>query len=189
MVNFDTLNLLLEKLKKILMDYLATTTPESHPVIVEQQIHPTVPIVNPTPTLEQVMATHPYGWCAGPLEERKAMYDLARKVGMEHGLHTVASKGNAGYTLLDDMLAVIKGESGFNSYCVNTNTKDYGIAQFSAKYYLKEYGMTPLEALLQPEKCLNIMAANFLSGRQKNWIAYQPSSPTYQARLKNPQPV
>lgn len=70
-----------------------------------------------------------------------------------------------------ELIATIQGESGFNPYCVNESSKDYGLCQFSARYYLKEYGMTPDYCVNHPEKCITIMAKNWKT-RKKNWIAF-----------------
>lgn len=119
--------------------------------------------------ITEVAKVYPTGWCEGTLEDRKAMYALALTVCKEEGLPV---NGKAPWGLGDDMLATIWGESGWNSHCVNAKTKDYGLCQFSARFYLKEYDMTPQNAIDQPERCLRIMAKNFKAGRQSNWVAY-----------------
>ena len=107
---------------------------------------------------------HSPAWCGGTLEERKEMFRLAKKVCAEEGLSD---------SLTRDVLLTIAGESGFNPWCVNLQSLDYGIAQFSIKYYLPEYKMTPQDAIDQPERCLRIMCRNFKAGRQSNWVAFQ----------------
>ena len=132
------------------------------------------PVV-PTPpkplTLAEIMKAHPYGWCQGKLEDRRAMLALCNKVCKEEGLSI---------SMTADVRATIWGESGWNQWCVNVQSKDYGLCQFSYKYYLVEYKMTPAEALLNPEKCLRIMARNFKAGRQSNWVAWRPKDFTWQ---------
>lgn len=123
---------------------------------------PPVVVVAPKPVI------HPDGWCEGTLSDRRAMYALAEKVCAREGLTP---------ELTEDLLSTVWGESGWNQWCVNHKTFDYGIAQFSARYYLKEYKMTPQEALDNPEKCLTIMADNFKAGRQSNWVAYKYRAP------------
>ena len=91
------------------------------------------------------------------------MYKLAQRVCAEEKLTA---------QMTENVLATIWGESGFNQWCINHQSFDYGIAQFSKRYYLIEYKMTPQEALDQPEKCLRIMARNFKSGRASNWVAF-----------------
>ena len=114
------------------------------------------------------------GWRGSGIAHRKEMYKLALEIGMAEGLNSYKSKLLPDtHTLLDDYLATIEGESGFNQWCINFQSKDYGIAQFSARYYLKEYKMTEDEALQNPRKCLEIMAKNFKSKRRENWIAFQ----------------
>ncbi len=75
--------------------------------------------------------------------------------------------------MTQDLLLTIYGESGFNQWCINLTTFDYGLCQFSKIYYLKEYKMTAQEAIDNPERCLRIMAHNFKAGRQSNWVAYK----------------
>lgn len=126
----------------------------------------------PVVLVEQVddrPVVHPNGWCEGAMADRKAMETLALKICKQEGLPVY---GKAPWGLGDDLLATIWGESGWNQWCVNTRTHDYGLCQFSAVYYLKEYKMTAQQALDNPEKCLTIMARNFKAGRQSNWVAY-----------------
>lgn len=106
---------------------------------------------------------HPHGWCQGTLEHRKEMYALAKKICQEENLFPSMTR---------DLLLTVYGESGFNQWCINTDSKDYGIAQFSIKYYCKEYNITPQECLEKPEFCLRVMARNFKAKRQSNWVAY-----------------
>lgn len=136
-----------------------------------RQVAPIAPMPQPEPSkpptplsLQQIMQYHDYKWCGGKVEDRRAIYQLAMRICKEEGL---------GIAMTADLLATIWGESGFNQWCVNTQSKDYGVAQFSFKYYLVEYKMTPEDALNDPEKCLRIMARNFKAGRQSNWVAYQ----------------
>lgn len=114
-------------------------------------------------------------WCGGLLEDRKKMFALAKRICKEEKLSEQMTK---------DLLATIYGESGFNQWCVNESSKDYGICQFSIKYYLVEYKMTINEALADPEKCIRIMCKNFKVGRQSNWVAYQYRAKYYQKMLE-----
>lgn len=117
---------------------------------------------------------HSHAWRGGTIEERKAMFQLANELGKAQELHKFKSKILPDtHTLLDDYLATIEGESGFNAWCVNTQSLDFGVAQFSIKYYCKEYNMTPQDCIDNPRKCLEIMAVNFKSKRRENWIAFQ----------------
>jgi hypothetical protein len=129
-----------------------------------------VPAPTPVPAPEQPPAppqpqpvTHPDGYAAGSLDDRARMCHLAA---------TICDDLRLPKFLKEDLLQTIAGESGFNQWCVNNTTKDYGLCQFSARYYLKEYNMTPQDALTMPTKCLRIMAKNFRAGRQTNWVAY-----------------
>jgi hypothetical protein len=163
------MNQLLNDLAKLLKDislYLSTVKPEPK---AEQP----KPVIIKPKTLEEIMAKYPHGWCEGNLEDRRAMMALKNKVCREEGLSL---------ELTADLHATIWGESGWNQYCVNTDSKDYGLCQFSLRYYCKEYNMTPAECLLNPEKQLRIMARNFKAGRQKNWVAYQPESLVWRLR-------
>ena len=150
------IRMILDKLSKGMSGYRATLNYEP-PVDPPKVMEPILP------AQAEVPVVHDDSWCGGPLADRLAMYDLAVRVCKEEGLFPSMTR---------DLLATVYGESGWNQWCVNHNTKDYGIAQFSAKYYLVEYKMTPQEALEQPEKCLRIMAKNFKAGRQSNWVAY-----------------
>ena len=138
---------------------------------------PTVPVPKPEPvTMIAGVNTrgHAHAWRGGTMEERKAMYRLAVEIGKAEGLHTFKSKILPDtHTLLDDYLATTEGESGFNAWCVNTQSLDFGVAQFSIKYYCKEYNMTPQECVDNPRRCLEIMAHNFKSKRRENWIAFK----------------
>lgn len=107
---------------------------------------------------------HSPAWCGGTLEDRKNMLALARRVCQEEGLTK---------PMTEDLLLTVYGESGFNQWCINLKSLDFGIAQFSHVYYLKEYKMTRQEAIDNPERCLRIMARNFRGGRQSNWVAYK----------------
>lgn len=127
---------------------------------------------------------HSKAWRGGTMAERKAMYQLAMKVCAEEGLDKLQSKLLPGYTLRADMIVTIEGESGFNQWCENLHTFDYGLCQFSKRYYLVEYGMTPQDAINQPEKCLRIMAKNFKSLRRRNWVAFQVLEKMPKAKLK-----
>ncbi len=172
----------LEQMKQALLAALAwllgrKNPPPIAPQSIPSPVPPSSPSTTQPPTLNDIMAAHPYGWCSGPIEERKAMYFLAQQIAKAEGMSL---------SLTADMVATIWGESGFNQYCVNIKTHDYGIAQFSEKYYLKEYGMTAVQALINPEKCLRIMARNFKAGRQKNWVAYRPNDPAWIANRTRP---
>ena len=146
---------LLKTLLNLLLGPQKLPTPEPAP-----QPLP-VPPVAPQPPKPPVV--HPHGWAAGTLEERKAMFQLAVRVCQEEEVTEQMTR---------DLLLTIAGESGFNQWCENRQTYDYGLCQFSKRYYLKEYGMTPQEAIDQPERCVRIMARNFKAGRQSNWVAY-----------------
>lgn len=125
---------------------------------------------------------HPHGWCAGTLEERNTMYALTHDAAVSVGLDKLSSGQNPGYTLLDELLATIMGESGFNQWCINTDSLDYGLCQFSHRYYLIEYKMTAQEAIDNPIECLQIMAHNFKDPvRRTNWVAYESAG--YKTRL------
>ncbi len=75
--------------------------------------------------------------------------------------------------LTDNLVATVWGESGWNPNCVNRQTDDWGLCQFSRRYYLREYKMTDRQAIEQPIRCLEIMAENFKRGRAKDWIAFR----------------
>lgn len=161
----------LEEIKQVLTKLLAQLISMRNVPIPP---HVDTPIVTPPPTedlsLAQITQLHDARWCGGTVEERRAMMMLKNKVCKEEGLSL---------SLAADLHATVWGESGWNQWCQNMTTKDYGLCQFSQRYYLVEYGMTPVEALQSPEQCLRIMARNFKAGRQKNWIAYQPNNPLW----------
>lgn len=129
----------------------------------EPKIEPSVEPIKPKKLVAGVYVTDEK-WCGGGMEIRQKMFELAKRVCIEEGLFPSMTK---------DLLATVYGESGFNPECVNPQSLDYGVAQFSARYYLKEYKMSPQEAIDNPEKCLRIMARNFRGGRQSNWVAYK----------------
>lgn len=126
-------------------------------------------------TLADIIATYQTGWGQGDILVRRNLYIKAQQIAKDEGLSISKTA---------DMLATIWGESGWNPYCINYKTKDYGLCQFSALYYLKEYKMTPEQAILNPEKCLHIMAYNFAHGRESNWVAY--SNGSYKTYLNKP---
>ena len=70
-------------------------------------------------------------WCGGTIQDRQAMMDLAKKVCLEENLNEQLTK---------DLLATIWGESGWNQYCENTITHDFGLCQFSERYYFPLLG-------------------------------------------------
>ena len=159
-------------LTKYVSSLAAKIPPEQiPPPVVPPYIPPVVPTPSKPLTLEEVMMAHPYGWAKGSLENRRAMLQLANRVCKEEGLSI---------SMTADVRATIWGESGWNQYCVNTQSKDYGLCQFSKKYYLIEYKMTPVEALLNPERQLRIMARNFKAVRQSNWVAFKPHDANWQ---------
>lgn len=123
-------------------------------------VPPVVPVVVPPVVVPVVV--HSKAWCGGTYEERMEMYHLAKTVCVAEGI--------IGQDSLD-MLATIFGESGYNRWCENQKTFDYGLCQFSKRYYLVEYKMTPQEAIDSPERCLRIMAKNWKT-RKSNWVAY-----------------
>lgn len=126
------------------------------------------PVPHETPSI-----VHSIKWCGGTIAERREMYDLAMKICAEEGLDSLPSTLLPHYTLRADVLATIHGESGFNRWCENRTTFDYGLCQFSEHFYLKEYNMTPQYAIDHPDECIRIMARNFKSKRRENWVAYQ----------------
>lgn len=107
------------------------------------------------------------GWNEGTKEDKQEMLALTRKICLEENIPLQMGK---------EIEATIYGESGFNQWCINQISRDYGISQFSLRYYCKEYNITPQECLDNPEKCLRIMAQNFKKGRQSNWVAYNKSN-------------
>lgn len=113
---------------------------------------------------------HSTAWCGGTIEERKAMFVLAKKICAEQGLSSEMTR---------DLLATVYGESGFNQWCENKNkdgTGDYGIAQLNSYWYLKRLKMTPQDAKDKPDVCLKIMARAFKQGRADDWIAHRNGS-------------
>lgn len=156
-IKLSLLKLLLELLKKQL---------EETPTVIKPVEKPVYPILFKVKSI---------AWCGGDIEDRKKMFALAKQVCLEEKLSE---------KMTEDLLATIYGESGFNQYCINETSKDYGICQFSIRYYLPEYKMTTDEALNQPEKCIRIMAKNFKAGRQSNWVAYQNRSQYYTKMLE-----
>ena len=157
---------LMEKILKAIQEFLGLyrknlnyepPAPETPSPQVADAIPPVVK------TIAGVTYKDSYVWCGGSLEKRKEMYKMASQVCDEEKLTPVMKQ---------DLLLTIFGESGFNPECVNPTSFDYGLCQFSKRYYLKEYKMSPQEALDNPRKCCIIMARNFKAGRQSNWIAY-----------------
>jgi hypothetical protein len=138
------------------------------PVVIEEVIPELEkPAEKPIEKPVEKPVVHSKAWCGGSMEERRAMFQMAQRVCKEE---------NVSHEMTLDILATIWGESGFNQWCVNEQTKDYGICQFSERYYLKEYKMTPEDTFNNPEKCVRIMARNFKAGRANNWIAYKGGS-------------
>lgn len=134
---------------------------------------PQTPTQPPQPAPEPpkpAPVVHSDAWCGGTLEERARMFHLAATTADNEGLSP---------QIKQDYLETIAGESGFNQWCKNTTTKDYGVAQFNINTYCKEYDMTPAQCLEHPETQLVIMARNFKPtplhpiGRARNWIAYE----------------
>lgn len=141
-------------------------------------VEPPVPPPMPVPPMPAPIPPHPPelydlkghspDWCGGNIVDRRAMYKLAGEVCAREGLSEA---------LTEDLLATVWGESGWNQWCVNKKTLDFGLCQFSIKYYIKSSHMTPQDALEQPERCLTIMARAFKAGRQTDWVAYQYRAP------------
>lgn len=152
-LKINLLRQLLDALKRLLGLLQAKPTPTPVPAPQDPVVAPVAPVV-----------VHPDGFAAGTLEERRAMFAMASRVCDEEGLSA---------TLKRDVLLTIAGESGFNKWCKNNTTKDYGIAQFNLNTYCKEYKMTPQDCIDNPEKCVRIMCRNFKGGRQSNWVAYK----------------
>mgnify|MGYP004417320557 CR=1 FL=1 len=134
---------------------------------------PMKPVELDTPVPQET--PHSKAWCGGTIEERKEMFQMAMRVCKEEGLEKLASKLLPGYTLRADVIATIHGESGFNRWCENPDTLDYGLCQFNKNTYLQEYtfgSTTPQQAIDNPEDQVRIMARNFKSLRRMNWMAF-----------------
>lgn len=132
------------------------------PISEAKQPHVPVATTPPVKPPETPIIKRDIRWRGGALADRLAMYEMVNRVCAE-----LAPE------LTKDIQATIAGESGWNQWCINEKSKDYGIAQFSAYYYLKEYKMTPDYACEHPEECIRIMVKNFKNGRASNWVAYQ----------------
>ncbi len=163
------------------IQFVPMNTPPERPIDIDGVKPPTpIPIPSQSLTLAQIKQAHPSGWCGGNLADRRAMFILANRVCQEEGLSI---------SMTADLRGTVWGESGWNQWCINdknTNgSADYGIAQFNSNTYLKEFKMTAVDVLTNPEKCLRIMARNFKAGRQRNWFAYRPGDPRWEAnRIK-----
>lgn len=154
---------ILESLKQILISLQAkppAPAPIPEPIVVPPP-PPPVPPVPPTSPWALPNPSDSYG--AYPNELKKNLIARVKAICLEEKLDTITTT---------NLIATIWGESGWNPYCINHTTKDYGLCQFSAIYYLKEYKMTPEEAINDPERCARIMAKNFKTGRASNWVAY-----------------
>lgn len=101
-------------------------------------------------------------WSDYPIEKKARLIVKTREICMEQGLGMQATQ---------QLLQTIMGESGFNVFCENKNTFDFGVAQFNQRTYLVEYKMTPEDALSDPIRCITIMAKNWPI-RKTNWVAF-----------------
>lgn len=101
-------------------------------------------------------------WAKYPYEKKKLLIQEVRKICSEEKLLNQE---------VQELIATIQGESGFNPACVNEQSKDYGLCQFSQRWYLKEYKMTPQYACEHPIECARIMAKNWRK-RKNNWVAF-----------------
>ena len=124
-------------------------------------IVPPAPVIPPTPPVP-------------PVEVSK--YDFGNPEAAKKSVALICDEEKLSPFWKERLLATMNHESGFKPRAehINTdNSKDCGIAQFSERYYLKEYKMTCEEAKQQPEKCSRIMARNFKNGRASNWNSYK----------------
>ena len=108
-------------------------------------------------------------WAIYPADLKLALIGEVRKICMAAGLSQ---------SMTQDLICTIQGESGWNPFCENNRTFDYGLCQFSKRYYLVEYKMTPQYAKEHPLECAAIMAKNFPT-RKTNWVAYSNGSYLY----------
>ncbi len=146
----------------------------------EVKIEPIPPVIVPIPNngypyfalLDQ---KSPYfipnpskGWAEYPADKIASLVSLARMTAKQYGLSN---------QLTAELLATIKGESGWNVFCVHDNggSQDIGIIQANTFWYIGEG--KPLasiaEALNNVEKCLSVMAKRFSEGGANDWIAHK----------------
>ena len=99
-------------------------------------------------------------------------YDESGKLDLVQKVKNICKTNGLTDQMAIDVCRTIWAESGWNPNCVNPTTGDYGLCQFSQKYYLIEYKMTPQYALDNPLVCADIMSKNFKAGRASNWVAF-----------------
>lgn len=115
-----------------------------------------------TPINEWDIENKSIAWAIYPADLKLKLIGEVRKICASVGLSQ---------SMTQDLIQTIQAESGWNVNCENTRTFDYGLCQFSKKYYLVEYKMTPQYAKEHPLECATIMAKNFPT-RASNWVAY-----------------
>ena len=127
----------------------------------------------PVPKPEPIVPSNPWAvpnpsdkYGDYPVSLKEKLVARTREICQEVGLSTIETQ---------QLVSTIQAESAFNPYCENKQTFDYGVAQFSRKYYLVEYKMTPQYAKEHPVECIKIMAKNWRN-RKSNWVAYQNGS-------------
>lgn len=127
----------------------------------------------PVPVIDYVPPVKPPEAPTSPPSKEWGKCSEADKMALIPQIKGICKKNRLTDQMTIDIICTIWAESGLNKFCVNETTGDYGLCQFSKKYYLIEYKMTPQEAIDNPLKCVDIMSKNFKAGRANNWIAYK----------------
>lgn len=148
---------ILQKLYELLAKLLPLVESQKKQEVIDNVPLPTEPIIP-----KETPKSHSTAWAVYPSDLKLELIGEVRKICVDVGLSQ---------SLTQDLIYTIQAESGWNPFCENTRTFDYGLCQFSKKYYLIEYKMTPQYAKEHPLECARIMAKNFPT-RKNNWVAY-----------------
>lgn len=156
-------SLLLKEREKAPVPALPSNTTAPTPTPPQNAPQPQKPPSLPPTEARWLIENPSTAWAVCPSDLKRKLIARTRDICYEEGLDVRQTK---------NLICTIQGESGFNPACVNEQTKDYGVCQFSARYYLVEYKMTPQYACEHPEECIRIMAKNWKT-RASNWCAFQ----------------
>lgn len=140
------------------------------PLVKKREVIDNVPLPEPTPT-PMPQWTPKNEWDVEIRSNKWTVYPADLKTKLIVEIRRICAEEKLDASQTQNLLCTIQGESGINPFCENLTTFDYGLCQFSQRYYLVEYKMTPLYAKEHPLECVRIMAKNWAT-RHNNWVAW-----------------
>ncbi len=171
-VSYDTLNGLLERLKKLLNELLKKELPK--PI-------DSVPIEVKPEKIDWRKWYVGRGWKEYAEEGKKEAFRMAKRKCEEAGFDEKRTT---------EFLATIMAESGWNVFCINENkingkvvSTDFSLTQLNDYWYLRPRNLTGEQVMNNPELAVDIMIDGWKRGREDDWIAHRNGG--YRNFLKN----